>query len=394
MKICAVICEYNPLHNGHIYQLGEMRRLSGCDAILCLMSGNFTQRGEAAIFDKYLRAERAVECGADLVLELPAAFSVAPAELFARGAVHILASIPAVTTLAFGCESGTAESFLGAAKTTLSEDKAFKTALKENMKDGTSYVKARTDAILRLYPEIDESLLTAPNNMLGVEYCRSILDMGASFSPLPILRRGAGYADTDLHTQFSSASALRAVMRDPSLSERRALKRNLPRNVYGDVSSLRKLPFEEAALCALFLADSDRIAETPDCAEGLENRICTVARTNPTYSELLQKTATKRYTAARIRRVIAQNFLGVRLKDVKEFLDSPLYCRVLAVKKSGAEQLLSTLAEGKFPALIRRGDLGLIKKQARACFDLDLRANALYSMLSGTVCGDFDTRFV
>ena len=116
MKYCAVICEYNPFHNGHKYQLGQIREQSGCDGILCVMSGNFTQRGDAAVFDKYERAKHAVEGGADVVLELPAAFAVSSAEYFAKGAAHILSSLPCVTRLAFGCESGTKEDFLRTAE--------------------------------------------------------------------------------------------------------------------------------------------------------------------------------------------------------------------------------------------------------------------------------------
>ena len=119
MRIAAVVCEYNPFHNGHKYQLERIREESGCDKILCLMSGCFTQRGDMALFDKYTRARHAVENGADLVLELPTAFAVGSAEQFARGAVHILASIPAVKVLCFGCESGTKEEFLAAARATL-----------------------------------------------------------------------------------------------------------------------------------------------------------------------------------------------------------------------------------------------------------------------------------
>ena len=175
MKICAIICEYNPFHNGHLYQLQQIREKSGCDKILCLMSGNFTQRGEAAVFHKSVRARHAVENGADAVIELPAVFSVSSAELFAGGAIHLLASLPAVTTLAFGCESGDREAFLTAAKASLSEDKEFKAALKENMKDGTSYAKAHTQTVLAFNTDVDESLLTSPINILGVEYCKSIL---------------------------------------------------------------------------------------------------------------------------------------------------------------------------------------------------------------------------
>ncbi len=179
MKICAVICEYNPFHNGHKAQLNKIKAESGCDAILCVMSGNFTQRGEESVFHKRVRARHAVENGADIVTELPAAFAVAPAELFARGAVKLIDNIPDVAALAFGCESGTKEDFLTAARETLREDKNFKTLLQQHMKEGASYIRARNQALISLGGALDEALISSPNNILGVEYCRSLLALNS-----------------------------------------------------------------------------------------------------------------------------------------------------------------------------------------------------------------------
>lgn len=394
MKFCAVICEYNPFHNGHKYQLAEARRLSGCNKLLCIMSGNFTQRGEAAVFHKYERARHAVLGGADAVIELPAAFAVAPAELFARGAVHILASIPAVTALAFGCESGTKEDFLRTARATLSESKQFRAALREHMKDGTSYIRARNAALLETGADADEALLSSPNNILGTEYCRAILAQGAAIEPLPIPRVGGGYADTALFRDFSSATALRAAMQDGSRKAKRALKGNLPEEVYRAARGYAPLPYESAALCAFLAASPEAAAACPDCAEGLENRIRAMARTNPDFSAVLEKTVSKRYTAARIRRVIAQNFLGLTRGEVTEWVQEPLYVRTLAVKKEGAEELLAALGAGKFPLIVRKSDYSLLKKDALACFETDVRANDLYNVLSGRHTGEFETLFV
>ncbi|MDE6075210.1 MAG: nucleotidyltransferase family protein [Clostridia bacterium] len=133
MEICAIICEFNPFHNGHAYLLRRARELSGCDAVLCVMSGSFTQRGEICRTDKFLRAKHAVLCGADAVVELPAPFAVAPAEIFARGAVGIISSIPQVKCVAFGCESGSAEDFLNAAKIANGESGLFKTTLEKHL---------------------------------------------------------------------------------------------------------------------------------------------------------------------------------------------------------------------------------------------------------------------
>ncbi len=394
MKFCAIICEYNPFHNGHKYQLVEARRRSGCDKVICLMSGNFTQRGEAAVFDKYTRARHAIENGADAVLELPAAFAVAPAELFARGAMHILAALPCMQTLAFGCESGDKDSFLKTANATLAESKQFRAALKEGMKDGTSYIRARNAALLATGADVDEALLTSPNNILGTEYCRAILAENAAIEPLPIPRVGGGYADTSLFDNFSSATALRAAMADGSRRARRAMKHNLPDDVYRAALAYSPLGWEKAVLCAFLEATGEQAADCPDCAEGLENRIRAMLRANPDQKTLLEKTVTKRYTAARIRRVLMQNFLKISRIDVSDYLAAPLYVRTLAVKKEGAEETLAALKEGKFPLIVRKSDASLLRKEALACFETDVRANDLYNVLTGRHTGEFETLFV
>ena len=393
MKFCAVICEYNPFHNGHAYQLDFIRRHSGCDKIICLMSGNFTQRGEAAVFHKYTRARHAIEGGADVVLELPAAFSVAPAELFARGAVHVLASIPAVKALAFGCESGGKEDFFTYARATSEEDKTFKATLKSNLKSGDSYIRARNAALLALHPELDDALLSSPNNILGIEYCRAILAENSAIEPLPIPRIGSGHGETKVLKNYSSASALRELLGNPARAAKKALKGNLPEGVFEDVSSYRPTAYAQAAMCALLSSREEAIARTPDCAEGLENRLLSMARSNPNYDDLLKKTVSKRYTLSRIRRVIAQNFLGISLGNVKSYLEGALYYKVLAVKKEGAEEILAEL-KGAFPAIVRKSDYSLLKKDALECFRLDVHANDLYAALTGNYVNEFQTLFV
>lgn len=392
MKFCAVICEYNPFHSGHRYQFEQIRR-AGYEHILCLMSGNFTQRGEAAIFHKYTRARHAILSGADVVLELPAAFACSPAELFAGGAVHILSALPNVEALAFGCESGSREDFLEIAAALQTEDKPFKAALKEKMKDGTSYIRARNAALLETHPDIDGKLLSAPNNILGTEYCRALLSCGSTIIPLPIPRVGSGYADSTLYREFSSATAIRSAMKREDKSTRKLLKSNLPAHVLQDALSFQEIPYAEAAVCALLRAEKEEIAKVPDCSEGLENRLLSMAKSSPRYEELIGKVVTKRYTAARLRRILLQNFLGIRLKEVREFLTAPLYAKVLAVKADGAEEILSSLA-GELALLARKSDALPLKKEALDCFRLDVRANDLYNALSGTNMSEYLTLFV
>lgn len=394
MRFCAVICEYNPFHNGHRYQLDVIREKSGCDKIICLMSGNFTQRGDIAVFDKFTRARHAVECGADVVLELPTPFAVSSAEIFARGAVSILSSIPDVEVLAFGCESGTGADFLQVALATLSEDKRFKELLKEKMKDGTSYVKARTQTVLELNGDVDEALLTSPNNILGTEYCRAILQQKSRIAPFAIPRIGGGYADTALLKNFSSATALRACMAEGTKKSKKALRDNLPECVYRTALECTPNAYEEAVMCALIATDAQTLALTPDCTEGLENRLKALAKTNPQYADFLAKTVTKRYTLARIKRILAANFLGIREKAVKQYLQSPLYYKVLAVKQESSEEIFSALGRGSFPLIVRKSDTLALKKEALSCFECDVRASTLYSALTKRSMNEYQTVFV
>ncbi len=391
MKFCAVICEFNPFHNGHAYLFEEIRR-AGYDHILCLMSGNFTQRGEAAVFHKYIRARHAVENGADAVLELPAAFAVSPAELFASGAVHILSALDHVEALAFGCESGTREDFIHAAETLSSEDRRFRALLKEKMKDGTSYIRARNAALLESGAEIGANFLDTPNNILGTEYCRALIREESSILPLPILRRGSAHTDKKIGEHISSSTAIRGLLGEVG-RHKRALKGNLPEDVFTDAAFYRDIPYQQAVLLALLRAEREEIAGTPDCAEGLENRLVSMAKSNPDYDLLLGKVVSKRYTLSRLKRILMQNFLGIGLKEVRSFLGSPLYANVLAVRADLAEEVLSSLT-GSIPVIARKSDYSLLKKDALGCFTLDVRANDLYNALSGTYTNEFLTQFV
>ncbi len=394
MHFCSVICEYNPFHNGHKYQLEEIRTRSDCDKIICLMSGNFTQRGDMASFGKYVRAKHAVENGADIVLELPVSFAVSPAELFASGAVHILSSLPAVKTLAFGCESGDKESFLRAAKATLCEDKQFKAALRENMKDGTSYVKARTKTTLEFNGDLDGELFTAPNNILGLEYTRAILSQNSKIEILPIPRVGAGYTDEKPQNNFSSATALRKCLEDNSKKSVKILKSNLPASVFADCKEYQAYPYRQAALCALLSTEKSEVVKCPDCSEGLENKLRAMAKSNPDYDDMLQKVVSKRYTLSRLKRILLQNFLGVTRKETRAFSEAPLYYNVLAIRKKGAEEILSELSKGAFPVLARKSDCDALKKEALSSFETDVRANDLYNVLSGKHSNEYETLFV
>ncbi len=206
MKIIGILCEYNPFHLGHKKQFDVIRSQFGSDcAIVCLMSGSFVQRGAPAIFDKSLRAQAAIDCGADLVLELPVPYALSSAEGFAAGAVRILGSF--CTHLCFGTENGTFDTLLQTAQALLSPE--FSAALRSQLESGCSFPAARQAALASM--GADASLLQSPNDILAVEYCKAILDQGCAMAPMPIRRAGC-YHDSSPDPENPSATALRRLL--------------------------------------------------------------------------------------------------------------------------------------------------------------------------------------
>lgn len=399
--IGAVICEYNPFHNGHLWQLKEIRARAGCDFLLCLMSGNFVQRGEPALLDKYDRAEHAVRGGADGVIELPLPFSAANAETFAAGAVRILAALPAVKTLAFGCEgtgekgAPSVEDILAAARLSLKEPPAFRNALRAALDGGASFAQARFSAFKTVMPRADERLFRSPNNMLAIEYAKAALRRGASFGLLPLPRTGAEDADDGLHENFSSASAIRKAILTGGMSEK--IKKNVPDFSWKSLAAANQKAAERWDAMehhALLLASAEQIAACPDCSEGLENRLRGLAEGCRTVRQIMQEATSRRYTAARLRRILLALTLGFTADDVQTFLQSPPYLNILALNERRADEFLSLLGESGLPLLVRGKDAALLSGEAARCLALNERADKVYRAVCGRQTALCGTRFV
>lgn len=374
MKICAIICEFNPFHNGHKYILEQARKLSGCDKLLCIMSANFTQRGEICIQNKFTRAKHAILGGSDAVLELPAAFSVAPAEIFAKGAVKILSSIPQVTKLAFGCENDNKQEFLNSANILINENNNFKTTLKNGLEAGESYIKSYRNAFFQAGGNVE--FIDNPNNILGIEYTKSVIKYAPKIEILPIKRVGAGFCDGKLYENFSSASAIRNNLLNENL------KNNVPHFVYKDLQKTKnnQLKYQEFARLILSRSDAAILADTYGCTEGLENSL----KNNQSFefSQIIAHTSGKRYTSSRIARIICANFLNLRKSKCEQFLNSKLYLKPIAVKKEAKEEILSVLAKAEFPLIISGKDKLSLNSAAYECLALDDFAYAQWLMIS------------
>ena len=372
MKICAIICEYNPFHNGHRYQLLEAKKRSGADFLLCLMSGNFVQRGDAAICDKFTRAKHAILAGADAVIELPTVFATSNAELFAKGAISLLSSIPAVTYLCFGAENADAKTLFRCATLLNNEPKEVSEKIKGYLTEGLGYAKARAKAWEGILPA---EMISCPNNILGLEYTRAILARNASIQILPIERLGGGYNDTDLTETFSSATAIRTA-----IEQQKDYTEFLPDFVAQDLPETLENRLETLEKYALISRSAQDIAQVCDCTEGLENALKKAAKENASLEESL---TSARYTSARIRRIALQNLLGINEVFIRDCLNNPLYLRVLAVKKDCGD-ILSTLSSASIPLLTRAHDEEKLPVIAKACLEKDLHAESVYSLLYKT----------
>ncbi len=392
MRICGIICEYNPFHNGHAYLLEQAKSLSGCDALVCIMSGPFTQRGDIAILDKYTRAKHAVAAGADAVIELPAVFSTAPAELFAKGAVKLLCSLPDFSALAFGCENPDKQSILDAASLTSAENHGFKNSLRYYLKKGVSFTRAKTQAIASTGNPKTAQFLSSPNNILSVEYQKALLLFGSSAEILPVQRTGSDHSSDKIAKNFSSATAIRCAIREKNW---RAVKKNVPAFVARDlIDAISPDTFHKIALFSAIKTSSDQMKKIMDCSEGLENRIKAFAKNTHDYDYFIAKVTTKRYISSRIRRILTAAALDITEDIVRKAVRSNLYLKILAVNKRRADEILPILKRSSFPCITRRSDLALLSKQADEIYAVDTRASDIFNLAADIVPPEAQMRFI
>lgn len=370
MRVCGVICEYNPFHNGHALHLARARERSGADYMVGVMSGSLTQRGAFARYDKWTRAEMALRGGCDLVLELPARFSGAPAPEFAAGGTALLAALGVVTHLSFGCEREALPHLARAAAA--QESPAFREALRTHLRAGLSYPRARALA-LRDSGALDapSAALSQPNAALAVEYLRTLPE---SIVPVPVVREGCGYHDAALGA-LSSATAVRAAAARGDLPGALA---SVPcpqlleaAEARGDVHGEEALT--QALLYALRTASAESLRAIAGMDEGLEYRFLAAAQTVQTRDALILSVKSKRYTYARLSRLCS----GVLLHVTRDFAAqhaAPTYARALGFRRSAQPLLRAIKQNARIPLVTKTAGFD------DPLFALDVRAQDLWAL--------------
>lgn len=390
MKFAGAICEYNPLHNGHLKHLNFIKENLDCDYTVIIMSGNFTERGEAAVTDKYTRAIHAVKSGADIVIELPTVFATSGAEKFAEGGVKIFNSLIGEKTLAFGSESGDLTKIEKIGYALKKESKEFKSILKSKIESGESFAKARQFALEKTLNFPVNDLLSSSNDILAVEYVKAILKNGYDINYQTLKREGSNYNDLRLNGGVSSASAIRNAILNGNLQ---AVKKEVPDYVFKDLPE-SLIDMSEIEYYSLLSTPKSELKKIADCTEGLENRLKSLLKDCLNTDEVIEKAVTKRYTESRIRRIILNTALKINADDVKSALKSPLYLKVLAIN-GNRENLLSDLAKNsKAPVITRKSDLSKLKGTSFKIFEKDVFALDLYNSLSGKKTNEFDMKIV
>ena len=378
MKIAAVIAEYNPFHLGHEYMLTTVRNM-GYDGIIAVMSGNFVQRGDAAISDKRSRAKMALSCGADLVIELPLPYAVASAQKFAQGGVEIIKGCGIVDAIAFGSECGDVELIKATSKTIAND---IGDELKRQLDKGITFAAAREKAVA-LIDKKAAAILKSPNDTLAVEYITAL--GGSEIEPIAIKRIGAAH-DGDAIDGFASASQIRKML---LLDETDRAEKYMPTSaaeiLKAEINSgnapvdLKRT--ENAIISHLRRLSIEDIRNLPDVSEGLENRIFDAIRKGTSLDEIIAKIKSKRYTMARIRRILLLAYLGVSKEDAST---SVPYIRIIGANQKGRQILKSMKKSATLPIITRTKEVNALDKQAVNMFSLEGAAADLYWLMSPT----------
>lgn len=368
MGISGIVAEFNPLHNGHKYLIDRAK--SDGNTVVCVISGNFVQRGDTAIIPKFSRTKMALEAGADMVIELPTPWSMSTAQNFAFGAVSQLLAF-GIDSLYFGSESANIDEILAVCKILQSGEYNTRIAKEINSNSRFSALRSKIVSDILGYTTL---VLDNPNDTLAVEYILAANRLGAKLRFIPVKRIGANHNDSSHYNEFSNATLIRKAIKE---NYNEYLYKFMPKNcvdilLSSPISYIEKL--DTAIISRLKLLKIEDFRSAPDISEGIENLIYNGVRKSTSFFELVDLVKTKRYTHARIRRLVLSAFLGI---DKKYFGTAPPYVRVLGFKKE-ASALLN--ANNSKPLITRVAQIKELDDLSLEIFELENRINEIYAL--------------
>ena len=350
-EVLGIIGEYNPFHNGHLYHIAKSKEETGAQYVVCVISGNFVQRGDTSIINKWAKAKMALEGGADLVIELPTIYSISSAENFAEGAIKILNSLKIVDTISFGMEANDVSILNNIANVLYAEPKEYTTMLAHELQKGNSFPKARENALLMYLNDIKKyaNVLSGSNNILGIEYLKALKRTKSNITPVGIKREKVLYKDQYMVDEFASATAIRRMLMTRQFDD---VRKSIPKTSYKILGEELKqghyvldlFKFEKEILYQLRKMTVEEIKKLPDVSEGLENSIKNAADSCNSLNELINIVKSKRFTQTRIMRILLYALLEIDKKQMETSRKIIPYTRVLGMNEKG-KQLISEITK-------------------------------------------------
>ena len=401
MKVLGVVTEYNPFHNGHKYHIEKSKKITNCDTTIAVMSGHFLQRGEPALLDKWTRGEMALHSGVDLVIEIPTVYACATAEFFSYGSLKLLEATGMVTDISFGSEHGDLPLLQEIAEVLVESPKEFESYLQVSLEKGNLFPVARSEALSHYIKKhkslkdhevlVLERVLKSPNNILAIEYLKSLIRSKSAIKPHTIQRISAPYHDRNIRGSIASATAIREHLLHKK--DRGSLTPVLPEASYKLLTSAMdedKGPvfirdFQDILLALLRRSSPKDLRRIFDVTEGLENRLIHGAMTSVSLEELLQKVKTKRYTYTRIQRILMHLLLNIEKKELLSYNEKggPKYIRVLAFNDRGRVLLRRMKKESSLPVITNLKHYHPQDSLAKSMMACDLRAGSLFTLAMG-----------
>ncbi len=378
MARIGIIAEFNPLHLGHKYLIDEAKKLG---EVVTVISSNFVQRGDTAIFEKRTRTKMALRCGADLVLEMPVCYSMSTAQSFALCGVSALKAV-GCDCLMFGSEMGEVEPLLKTAEVLLSEEFSQKLAFK--LKEGVTFASARQSAAEECGAPV--GILQGANNNLAIEYIIAAKSINTNFKFLTLKRQGSGHDSGNTENGFASASLIREKLYDGDYD---FAKKYMPKEAF-DLINLNEISkienIETAILSNLRTKSINDLKNLPDISEGVENKLFSAIRVATSLNEVYNNVKSKRYTLARIRRMVLSAFLGI---DNSFFMKKPEYVRVLGFNETGEEIIRQMRKLSETPLILKATEIKGLSVTAQKMFELENKATDLYllSLKKPAMCG-------
>lgn len=391
MKTVGIIAEYNPFHNGHAYHIRKAKELTHADYCVVVMSGDFVQRGAPALMDKYLRAESALLGGADLVIELPVCYSISSAEHFARSAVALLDKLGVVDALCFGSECGDIRVLTDFAQALLSEGPVFKKTLDQELRSGHTYPQARNVALEASAPHLTShiNVLTSPNNILGIEYCKALLYWESQMALYTIKRTGASYHDNSLNNGFCSALAIRESLRHTGTSE--SLARQIPASSLQlmEDAYLKSYPvfaddFSLLLQYSLLTGEKEGFAHYPDIDKELSDRIIKLLPQYRDFSSFCDLLKSKNRTYVRISRSLMHILLGIHKERLIQYGQEGwiFYARMLGFRESAGPLLSATKKNARIPLISKLADAEKqLAETGLSMLEKDIYASHIYQSI-------------